>query len=430
MTKTLLEAKHSFDSLPPTHSLNAIRAPDTLRFVATDNDRGQSSSPGLHFETIEQRLVFGFLLVTGILVLVAWIAIRSSMNSRSASDQVRHTHAILLDTAGFLSAMEASESALRSYVLSGLDIDLERWQRETNRALVSLGVAQSMAQAENSSLPGWERLAQLSSEMREVGARVVESRRREGLEASRLLLLGSPAYEHLLELRRQVSALTQKENERLLTRDQRAHQNEAMTRRVIGTGLMINFALLALGFWLIRDDLRLRRIRAFTLAKSNELLEQKVFERTAEITKANAALEVENLERQWAFHALERHQRHNELIIHAVEEGVIVASSTGVVLRANRAAEKLTALTHDELIGRRLLSLLVPPGSWDESNGWRSHPVAQALQTGQNSDPLELLLVGKDATQRRCACRIQPLLDGGKVVAGILCFKALEPKLP
>lgn len=268
----------------------------------------------------------------------------------------------------------------------------------------------------------WPRIEQLVSAVLQEAAFIHALRVEQGFDPARARLRASPSFELILDLRRSISNLITAENQRLLKLDQQAHADATATRRSLVIGFVLNVGLLASAFWLIRDDFRLRREQAASLAQMNEKLERKVFERTAEIAKSNAALEVENLERQWAFASLERFQRHNELIINSIVEAVVVISATGVVLRINQAAQHWTGFTHEQWIGRRLATILRPAANQAAPVDWSSHPVAQALRKGQATTLQGMVLICQDRPDAVCSLRLQPIHDGGKVVAGILCF--------
>lgn len=374
-------------------------------------------------EKLEHRLALGFALTMVVVLGMTWMAVRNSLASRVSSDWVNHTHAVLIEVSSLLSSVEASESAMRGFVMSGLGTDMALWQQATSSVAEHLDVAKTLMQSDPGRPEALREIERGIQALLERGKQAVAARQARGFDAGKGIAMAPGAIEELKVIRRSVSEALQKENAILQERDRAAQSDAATTRRVLGAGAAVNFLILAFGYWLVRDDLRIRRMHAALLGNANELLERKVLERTAEITKANAALEVENLERQWAFHSLERHQRHNEIIIHAVGEGVLVVSQSGVVLRANKAVETRTGWAHDELVGKKLGQILDAPGDRTRPGTWAAHPVAAVMKSGKPASGERMRLLKNNGGQTDCVANIQPIFDSGNVVAAIVCFR-------
>jgi PAS domain S-box-containing protein len=90
-------------------------------------------------------------------------------------------------------------------------------------------------------------------------------------------------------------------------------------------------------------------------------LEQRVQERTADLTKANEALQRELVERRHAEKAL--HESHRSLydMLETIPCLIVLTDPTGSVILFNRLAEELTGYTRDEVVGKRLAELFIPP---------------------------------------------------------------------
>ena len=93
----------------------------------------------------------------------------------------------------------------------------------------------------------------------------------------------------------------------------------------------------------IRDDLAARRKAAVVLKQSNAELEDRVRQRTAEITAVNAQLVAQNLEERWSKQALEHQNRYNLLIIDSITDSVFVVTKLMNISRMNPAAVRLGA---------------------------------------------------------------------------------------
>ena len=90
-----------------------------------------------------------------------------------------------------------------------------------------------------------------------------------------------------ITVRRIVEKLKMEQMALLAARDSEAYRQAQTTRWTVGTGVALNFILLAVAGWLMWDDVRARRRAAAVLREANDQLESKVRERTAELAKAN-----------------------------------------------------------------------------------------------------------------------------------------------
>jgi CHASE3 domain sensor protein len=62
-----------------------------------------------------RRVAAFFLLVAGVLVVVAVVAVRNISGARAASDWVNQTHALILELDGIDLSFQSAEGSLRAY---------------------------------------------------------------------------------------------------------------------------------------------------------------------------------------------------------------------------------------------------------------------------------------------------------------------------
>ena len=311
--------------------------------------------------SIETQLLAGFALITAVLALVSAAAWRNTLQTTASRDWVNHTHAVILETQSVLSSLHASEAALRDYLITRQNNSLAAYQQATARLKEHLQVTSALIASNPTQ---HDRVAQLQTS---VGQRLAAQN--EIVRAAQTDSFHAPNPEwnarltdpNVSAIAQQVRQLITQEDQLLQQRDSQSNQRARDTRRILFAGLAVNFLLLAFSFFLTKRDLALRRQAAALLQHSNESLEAKVRERTADLTRANQALEVENLERQWATQATHRLSRHNELIVNSVPDGVFVLSRAGKILRVNPAGAQMSGYDPRALIGQPLLDFLEIP---------------------------------------------------------------------
>ena len=93
--------------------------------------------------------------------------------------------------------------------------------------------------------------------------------------------------------------------------------------------------------------------------KARDELEQRVEERTAELTKTNEQLKQEIVERKQAEEALRRSENLLRMLINATNEAIISISQDGLITIFNPAAEEMFGRKREEMIGQPL-DLLMP----------------------------------------------------------------------
>ncbi len=304
------------------------------------------------------------------------MAVRNTLQTRETSLWVNSTHAVILETSAIISSLNATEAAQNAYVICGARADRERWQRHLSDVNEHLQVAQPLT-ADNP--PHQKHFLELTPAVQrrlKFSQQLVDIREKEGAAPAMKLLDGSTTADAREQPEALAEVLVLDENALLARRDQESFRNARATRIILWIGLLLNGVLLAAGFWLVRDDLKVRRQHAANLASANETLERTVQERTSELSVSNEALSLENLERRWAYASLEKNYRHGQCIIESLSEMVVIVGTTGLIHESNPAAEAAAG----GLIGKPLREVLSPSR---EACRWDVHPVKKALGSPQ-----------------------------------------------
>jgi PAS domain S-box-containing protein len=390
-------------------------------------------------ETIEQRVVGLFVLMLAILAYVAWSSVHNIKENIKSNDWVNHTHDVIIHAGEILSYLHAGDAGLRTYLITGDERDKQSYQnaystmdqgyRGAYSKMVEILVqakALTRSGAEEEPLrPRFLELQTLISNRIDVARAIVKAREQGGLEAVRQQFKTHPDVESIFKIEKSVNNIIEIENGLLRERDEQQHLQAQATKMMVYTGLGVNFVLLALAVWLLRDDLAARRQAAEALEEANAHLEAKVQERTAELVKTNQSLKQENLERRWSYQALDHQLRYNQLIINSIAEMVFVISRALNISRVNPAVVQLTGWEPQELISQSIERVLqLPP---DPAGGASQNPLTAAMRDGRQLQDRPANLLARSGKIIAVHYTLIPLHDQDKIVGGVVTVRVQNP---
>ncbi len=226
------------------------------------------------------------------------------------------------------------------------------------------------------------------------------------------------------KLQRLVKNITDQENSLLTQRDEDSHLRGIATRNIIYTGVIVNFVLLVLTIWLMRDDLAARRRAQLALEEANAQLEAKVQERTAQLVETNKVLKQENLERRWSSQALDHQLRYSQLIINSIGELVFVISRALNISRINPAVSHNTNWEPQDLVAQSLDRVLQL--HTEAHGGEQQHPIVFAMRQGREIQDKDALLISKSGKTAPVRYSMVPLHDQDKVVGAVVTVRMLN----
>ncbi len=380
-------------------------------------------------EKIELRVVSVFVFMLVVMAVVAFISIRSSRRSMEKSDWVNHTHAVILEASGLVASLNAGDSALRSFLLTGDKRDQVAY-RAAYRAMVEhLQVAKASTRTEHSQHQKFLELEKLLGKRVDFTRDVVKTREQQGLEAASKALAADAGGEGLLQIGHVVDGLIQEENDLLKERDKQAYVQAQATRWTVIAAAVADVVLVLFAGWLIRDDIEARRRAAAVLAEANAQLEIKVQERTRELREANESLKKENLERRWSNQALDHQLRYNHLIINSIGELVFVISTALNISRINPAVIHQTKFEPKELVAGSIERVLDIPAEGMAETGRGASPLLIAMREGREIQDRTANLLTKTG---RVPVRFSlvPLRDADKVVGGVMTMRLCNHAAP
>jgi PAS domain S-box-containing protein len=370
------------------------------------------------------RRVYGlFLVIFAILALIAAYALRSLNRSVASADQVNHAHAVNFAAEKTLTGLASAQGALRSFLLTGETRDRVEARDAFSLVEEHLETLKALTRLEADIQPLVEEIDTLARARIAAGARIEAARVAGQMTAVANLLEQDAGGIAMAELTRHVEQLVDRQSVLINERDTLAFVQAQTTRWVVGTGVAVNFVLFGVVAWIIRDDLQARRKLAEALQTSNDILEIKVNERTAELAATNTKLLAENRERRWSNQALEHQLRYNQLIVDSVHDLVFVMTRALKITRVNPATLRTTGRQPLELLGRHLGTTLRWSKTQPIDPAQPSDPLVVALRDGLElrSTPAELFTPDGRAIPVSLSC--VPLRDRDRVVGGVITLQ-------
>jgi CHASE3 domain sensor protein len=363
--------------------------------------------------------------MVAILVFIAMSAVTTIEKSITSSDWVNKTHAVIIEVNSILSSLHAGDSALRTYLMTGDPRDQGAYRSAYAEMVEHLENAKALTKhGEEKELqhgPVLE-LETLISNRIDFTRSVALARTQGGLDAARQVMTAHPDVESMGKIQRMVQNITASEDSLLKARDQDSRLKALATSHTVYTGIAINFILLVLVVWLMRDDLAARRRNTLILEEANATLEAKVQERTAELVKTNASLKQENLERKWSSQSLDHQLRYSQLIINSIGELVFVISRALNISRINPAVSLQTAWEPQDLIAQSLDRVLQ---LHDETAAGSppQNPITFGMRQGREIQDREAQLLTKSGKSITVRYSMFPLRDQDKVVGAVVTVR-------
>jgi CHASE3 domain sensor protein len=381
-------------------------------------------SPSVPDRTLRRVLMF-FAAIAAVLVVAVVVAVRNINRAERGADWVNHTHAVILEIDGVLASTHASDSALRTFLMTGDPRDQAAGREAIGALGEHLAIAKALTRDEPAQHAEVLQLETLAHPRIDLMQRVLAAARTDPAQAIRTLTAADATTATVGEIRRAVEKLKSEEMALLAERDTAAYLQAQATRWTVWLGVALDGLLLGGAAWLIRDDLRARRLAAAALTEANARLETRVRERTADLVATNEKLAAENLEQRWAHQAAEHQLRYYQNVFNALNDLVFIVTKALNVSRVNPAVVTVTGREPSALIDQPLAQFVQlagdPAGQLD--------PVARALREGRELRGQMASIT--DAHGRPAAVRLTlfPVRDRDKVVGGVVVLEvlALDP---
>jgi PAS domain S-box-containing protein len=375
-----------------------------------------------------RRVLGCFVLILVVLVGVVVVSLRNLNRSVATADWVNHTHALITELDSLQPLLSAAEGDLSRYLLTSDQRDHLDYQDKFAQLGESVNVINALIAESADEKALFAPIATVLTRRAELANQIVQVRKSGDPDAVKKLLADDAESADRRELARSVEKFRERQAELLNERDRLSFIQAETTRWTVLSGVLLDFLLLCGAAWLIRDDLAARRRATSLLEQTNEQLEAKVQQRTAELKATNSQLTLQNIEDRWARAALEHQNRYNLLIIDSISDAVFVITKLMNISRMNPAAVHLTGYEPVDVVDRPLARLLRLEGHDPTKAAY--DPLARTLVDGHELRDKPAIVTTKLGQSSFVRLSVFPLRDGDKVVGGVVVLEPLAPLLP
>jgi len=273
-----------------------------------------------------RRLQFGFGIPIAMLIALSAVSYRSVVASTAGAAWLRHTHQVIEQLAGLLSATQDIEAGYRGFALVGDETFLAPY--EEGRAKVSTDLAAIATQTADN--PGQQqriaRLTALIDQMTEFGNEIVRLRRSAGAQAASERVASDDGVRLTQDIRNLIHDIGDDEERLLVARQATADRDSTRITLVLELGIFGSILVLGLAGWMVSRDAMARWETEQALRRSEDRLR----------------------------HERDRAQRY----LNTPEVVLLALDLDGRITLANRYACALLGWPADELLGRAFTSLL------------------------------------------------------------------------
>lgn len=359
-----------------------------------------------------------FFLMFAVTAVVSLLAVRTISRNVASSDWVNQTHSLISELDGMLTALRSGEGLMRTYAVTEDPRDFADARGELANVQDHLALARALARAEGDDASAtFNRLEAIADARIQFADALHQAREAGQTDKVRELLKADSGSTAPGDFRREIERLRARQFDLLSDRDRDSYRQAHETRWIVGLGAGVNLLLFVLVAILIRADLANRRRMTAALEAANASLEQRVRERTAELTASNAQLVAENLERRWTSVSQEHQLRYNQLIVNSVSDLVYVLTKALNVTRVNPAVPRTTGIEEDAILGKPITQFL--RFAADPLSPASAEAVGRSVTAGREvvDSPATLL----DSTGRTfpVTVSIVPLRDNDQVVGAV-----------
>ncbi|KKU34244.1 MAG: Two-component hybrid sensor and regulator [Candidatus Uhrbacteria bacterium GW2011_GWE2_46_68] len=146
-----------------------------------------------------------------------------------------------------------------------------------------------------------------------------------------------------------------------------------------------------------------------SLIESNEALEEKVHNRTAELQKN--------------FSLIKKEKAKDDALLSSIGEGLVVVDAKGLIIMVNRAAESIFTLRSDRMVGKQFSSVIVLLDKDNHVLSGDAHPVLSTLLTAKKANRMEFLSKRSNQDIFPIALTSAPILLSGKVTGSVIIIR-------
>jgi diguanylate cyclase (GGDEF)-like protein/PAS domain S-box-containing protein len=160
------------------------------------------------------------------------------------------------------------------------------------------------------------------------------------------------------------------------------------------------------------------------LRRNRDHLEERVGERTAELTTANDQLEGEIAERVRAEREIEERRRYLEGMLNAAPDAIVTLDARHRIVEWNPGAERLFGYSPEEAVGQNIDDLVTEPDVLEEAVGY-----TQIVTSGGEVPPTETVRYRKDGSPVDVIVAGSPIMIEDELIGAVAVYTNITERV-
>jgi len=220
--------------------------------------------------TLNRRLQLAFGSAILILLGVGAISYRAMGVSDESYRWVRHTHEVLENLQGLLSAMQNAESSYREFVITGNEQSLQPYRDSMARSRQKEAIIRNLTEDNPGQQLQVSTLERLAVQMTQYAETVIDLRRTKGLEAAADSIRSGGSQRRIGEYGNAIRTMQDEELRLLVLHDADSSRRSGQTKTILILGTILGLLIAAVAGWNVRRDNSRREIAEEALRDSEE----------------------------------------------------------------------------------------------------------------------------------------------------------------
>jgi len=295
-----------------------------------------------------------FLIALSIVATQSTINVAQSVESNSRSYQrIAALHA-------FTSNLQTADLAFLSYVATRADENLQACRDAQKSAAAEIQRLRTLAADDPRHLRRLDTLqAQLEKERANLEKRIAQWQQ-QGFEGAASVVRKLTAESVMPEVKQLVSQMESEEQQLTAERREQAQERAHFIRLAFAVASIVSFALLYVVFWQLDKQIREHKRDKEELGRTKDELEQRVADRTADLTRALDVLRREAAERKSAEVALRESESRYRFMAENMADMIVRKTLEGKFLYVSPSSRALLGYEPEEMVGRSIYDFVHP----------------------------------------------------------------------
>ena len=306
---------------------------------------------------IEKKIATGFGLSLIILIIIGIVSYRNSLNFIETSRLETKAHVIVKKLEIVRIEITDAETGQRGYIITGDERYLEPYHAATANIDQEVKELREMTRDNPDHQRRLDALKPLLAEKLDGLKDRIELRKTMGFEASAQEVRSGKGRIVMDNIRKIITEMEDNERELLKQGAAEAEASAKHTIFIVIFGSSLAFVIVGIASFITNRELASRKKAEEEMKKAYAELEQKVKDRTAELSAINESLQKEIIERNLIEEKLETASREWRITVDSTNDLIMLLDSEMKIIKANLATTRFLNRPFNEILGKNCLQL-------------------------------------------------------------------------